>query len=157
MGQDRRLGVSARQGMTLVEVVLVVGLLAMAAGWAVPRFSRAYGRFLTRQKARHVALVMRYAQGRAVVKAEPMRLVVGDRSYWLERCGTGPKERGCRPMSGRMGRRFRVPDGVVLRADRKELMFYPDGTIDRGEVSLCRGRECRVVSTRLVRGYVSEF
>ena len=62
------------RGFTLVEILLVVMLIGLAAGLAVPNFSGSFSSLQLRETAENLGYLMRYAQSRAIIRRQPCRL-----------------------------------------------------------------------------------
>ncbi|MBI3617245.1 MAG: prepilin-type N-terminal cleavage/methylation domain-containing protein [Candidatus Omnitrophica bacterium] len=60
-------------------------------------------------------------------------------------------------ITGRFGQSTSLPRDVRLSFEDGDpsLFFYPDGTIDKRRISLCRGEDCVFISTQKQRGQVS--
>ena len=178
------------RSFTLIEILLVAVILAVIAVLAVPNFSRTYAGIELRKAADDLAYRMRYAQSYAITKNTRARLEFDPlfTQYWLAR-PTGSSRReplGLRPkaprgeeqsgddtaqdaferLTGRLGQSISLPRDVRLSFEDGDppLFFYPDGTIDKRRISLCRalpaggqGEDCVFVSTQQQRGHVHVF
>ena len=106
------------RGFTLIELILVVFLIAVIAAAAVPNFSRTYQQMVLRQTADDLALVMRYAQSRAISKGVLHRLQLDLRGgrYWLTVVGKSgnPGNAKEETIPGRMGTVHQAPSSVQL-------------------------------------------
>ncbi|MFP4379376.1 MAG: GspH/FimT family pseudopilin [Candidatus Sumerlaeia bacterium] len=129
-----RWGKGLRRGMTLIELILVMGLLAMIFAWSAPSLSRFMkGRKLD-QEARRLLSMTREARSEAVTRGVPMEM-------WLipeeDKGGIRPQD-GFDP-DGRLPRyemRLEVemelsfePDALDLNGEAN-IRFLPDGTVD---------------------------
>ena len=152
-------------GFTFVEILLVVVLLAIIAGIAVPNFSSAYQNLQLKKTTEDLVFMMRYAQSRAVSKNILMRLVLDSDSaqYWLEEQISEKEkdntslEEGFQKFEGRLGRTFHIPTDFQVQAEEEMTQFYPDGRIDRQRIYLCHKERCLTISTREQRGAVHIF
>lgn len=147
------------RGFTLVEILLVVLILGILAGAALPRLSHTYRQLQWQKAAEDLRDLMRYAQGRAAASGCPLRLeFAGDySSYWLTQSSCGGQNEVQETFArfpGRLGGTFSVPKGISVTPEAAQVVFYPDGQIDKTEVSVCAGGRCRIVSTKEQRGYV---
>lgn len=123
------------QGFTLLEMMLVLVIIAVAAALVVP----AIGSRFTTADPRHVIVQLRAAMElmriRAVQQGQEEVLVVAPRTntYWHEGGGeTVEIPPGSGKLSAR-GRFFREEGEVEFR-------FYPDGTNSGGEVLIEKNR-----------------
>lgn len=154
-------GISA---FTLIEILMVVVLLGVVAGLAVPNFSSTYEKFLLGETVKDLSFFMRYAQDRAVIKSKHHRIVFGDQepTYWMEEAAgqeqDGNTDEKFTPITGRFGRVFGIPEGITLQAAQPHVGFYPDGRIDKIRIYLCnRKNNCFTLSTYEQDGYVQVF
>lgn len=150
---------SRRDGFTLVEIILVVLILAVIASLTLPNFSRSYAQVRLRQSAQGLVDLMRYAQSRAVAHNRRVRLEFDDAlsKYWLTeeagvRTQTSPEDFHRFP--GRFGRDFVLPGAVGVQTDTRPLTFFPDGSIEKGQINICLDQRCLTISTQWQRGYV---
>lgn len=130
-----------RQGLTLIELILVMGLLATVLALGTPGLSRFLEGRGARGESRRLLVLTRYGQSQAISAGIPMEL-------WLD---TGKGAYGLRPVPGygfesakvveyAVGDRLRLgldpedmdPDG------RASILFRPDGFIDPGSPEYLR-------------------
>ena len=179
------------RGFTLIEILLVVVIMAVIAVLAVPNFSRTYAGIELRKAADDLAYRMRYAQSYAITKNTRARLEFDPllTQYWLtrptgslrpkaprgeEQSGDDTAQDAFERLTGRLGQSISLPREVRLSFEDGDpsLFFYPDGTIDKRRISLCRalpagrvgpatrdrqGEDCVFVSTQKQRGHVHVF
>ncbi|MFC1510607.1 GspH/FimT family protein [Candidatus Omnitrophota bacterium] len=150
---------------TLIEVLLVVVLLGVVAGLAIPNFSNSYKSLVLQNTAGDLAHLMRYAQSRSVMRRAKVDLVFGSAfdEYWLEEsleANDTTGESGHQQISGRWGRKKAVPEQCQMRGEQQRVIFYPDGKMDAVEISVCRQKreeeqgDCVIVSTQWQQGQV---
>ena len=159
------------RSFTLIEILLVAVILAVIAVLAVPNFSRTYAGIELRKAADDLAYRMRYAQSYAITKNTRARLEFDPlfTQYWLarptgssrgeEQSGDDTAQDAFERLTGRLGQSISLPRDVRLSFEDGDpsLFFYPDGTIDKRRISLCRGEDCVFVSTQKQRGQVHVF
>ncbi len=151
------------QGFTIVEILLVVVILAVIAALAVPNFGGTYTRIQLRKTADDLAYRMRYAQSYAITKNTRTRLEFDPSftQYWLTRESDTSTTDAFERIGGRLGESAAIArDMRVSFADGDpSLYFYPDATMDKKRIDLCRGEECVFISTQEQRGqvYVSKI
>jgi len=142
----------------MVELLLVVIILAVVAGLAIPNFSRSYVRLKLTQTAHQLSYGMRYAQSRAIRQNLQHKLVFDTnfKQYVLQtQAAVG--ESDFKRISGRWGRMFIIPTEIELQSPQHEVNFFPDGKIDRLRMYLCQKDQCLTVSTKEQQGYVDVF
>lgn len=120
---------------SLLELILVMLVLALAAALSAPTLSRfARGRE-TADAAAHLLAVIQYAQDRAIATASPHRLYVSaeTNSYHI----ASRRDGAIAPLAEEAGRTFSMPQTVTLTWDaapeteqRGYIQFDPDGGHD---------------------------
>jgi general secretion pathway protein H len=121
------------RGFTLIELIVVLAVISLVLGIAVPRLGRGSDSHAAAATAHAVAAALRLSRNRAVAEARPTRFVVDAGSY-------GP---------GGAGHLSPVPQGISLtlidsgRIDAARhadaIRFYPDGSSTGGGVALTAG------------------
>lgn len=121
-----------RAGFTLVELILVMGLLAAALALSAPSLSRFVRRRYVENESLRLVAATEYARGEAVSRGVPFRV-------WAERetgrFGAEPAPgyvadgRAARVYALRRGVRLDVLEGARAAADRATVAtFGPDGS-----------------------------
>ena len=155
------------KAFTLVEILLVTILLAVAAGLSIPDLSRQYSNFQLSTTAKHISYLMRYAQSLAMIHQKEYRIhFSADRlSYGLEEevgteegsvgVGSPEADKTFQRISGDKGRVFSIHQDILVETKNESLCFYPDGAMDRGEIVL-RNKSQReiIISTKERRGQI---
>lgn len=134
-----------KSAFTLLELLLVIGLLAIIAGWSFPSFSRVYENFQVDRTTQELVSLMRYARYRAVIHRESLAFVWDSQE---RRFGLKTDEK----LRGPAGRGVKIPSPIEIRADSDGMYFYPDGRMDQVEISVCGKSRCRRISNRENRG-----
>ena len=151
------------RGFTLIEILLVVLLLSVITGLAVPNFSQSYSNFQLQKFTEDLAYTMRYAQSRAVSRNTPVRLEFNNdfSQYWLTQFASPSNETetpGAAPVyekiAGRYGRIFSTIRGIHIQSLSDHIDFFPDGRIAKQRVYVCREEKCFTISTQEQRGFV---
>ncbi len=161
-----------KRAFTMIELLLVVALMVVMAGLAIPNFSKHFSSLGFDQTTKHVSYLMRYAQSLAIVHQKEYQICFSSdyAQYWLEEesllqdtsapqpvlkkdAGTGFQK-----VAGEKGRVFFVPSGISVEAEKTAIRFYPDGTIDRMRIIFkSANRKEIVVSTQERRGQIDVF
>ena len=137
-------------GFTLIEVILVMLIISIAAAIAVPSLARfSHGR-QTVDALDHMVSIIQYAQDQAIAKGFPYRFHLDppNRTYWLDSRQGGQFTR----ITDDFGQTFTLPEDFTVAWDgpqeittRNYIEFEPDGGHDvavikltdrRGEVTL---------------------
>ena len=138
-------------------VVLVLGVLA---GFAIPSFSGTYRKLQLKKSADDLSFIMHYAQSRAITANLDLRLEFDPQfsSYWLleKKNGEEPSDAYQR-LKTRFGKVFRIPAEITVSSEDGVIDFFPDGTIEKQEVKFCQKDRCYIVSSKEQRGFVHVF
>jgi len=164
-----------RAGFTLIEMMAVVAIFALLAGFVAPNLALLSSRRL-QQQAEQISAQLELARQRAVVTGVPHRLAIDLRggSYWLEwyvteaeAAGTSealpvldlrgsspipmaPPNAGIRefrPLPGMFGRPNQIEDSLLFHA-----VETPDGSVDTGEAFVEFERDGTASPTEIVLG-----
>jgi len=147
---DRPIGLRKLAGFTLIELILVLLLLGLAASLVSPmmgRFSR--GRAAT-DTAAHMLAIMQYAQDQAAITGSAYRLYWDESAgtYWIEASSEGRFSR----IHTEAGRKFELAENMTMRVDgtvdqlaNGYIQFDPDGGHDVLVIYLTDGSGRQVV------------
>lgn len=129
---------SRNSGHTLMELMVVLALLAIAATILLPITARAYARFRLRLMQDSVARLMREARSRALLEGRTYFLIFPnprsrDREVVLIREDEQSFDHYTLPFD--MSIRSRLEDGSWA-GETGDVAFYPDGTSDAVELLL---------------------
>ena len=131
------------KAFSLIELLLVAVILSVLVGLAVPNFSKTYATFQLKETAANVAYLLRYAQGRSVVKNKKHQFQFSPDylQYWLEEeqsIGENPAESEVffSLIPGRLGRISSIPKEIIVASDRLTIICYSDGKVDKAKIEL---------------------
>ncbi len=145
-----------RNSFTLVELLLVVIILGVFVGLAVPSFRKTYFNLELSNTAGNVAFLMRYAQARALAERVNYRLNFDqeNKSCWLEKKSVSGEDVFERVSSG-FARSIFFPAGIKVSPELKPIGFYPNGKIDSVKIYLeNKNQAVFTISTKGQVGYV---
>lgn len=153
---------SGRRAFTLLELMLVTIILAIASAVVVPNFALRGRRMELASSAEQLVYTIRFGQLHAISKGRPVRLVAHNNSYWLEadaRKGLDElnelmKKPDYQPVKERWGRRVVLPRNIQLTELREPIEIFPNGTISAADLKVCRDQDCLLVSTTQQLGRV---
>lgn len=120
----------SKAGFTLLELIIVMLLAALAASVAAVAVGRSHDRTVLRQEAAKVRNLLGHARERSLMERAPFALVINGETgaYRLERAGSP------------VGRPFRPGEGVRLEGG--PIGFFPKGNSTGGRLTL-KGRQNR--------------
>ena len=150
----------ARGGFTLLELLVVMLIVMVLAGIAIPQYRRTFRNLQLQVFASDVATLLTYANRRAVARGEVLRVHfdVAGRRYWLVSAQDASPEAKFERVSGKFGRVSSVPGSISVSSGTPDVTFYPDGRADRFEILISEdGRPgYRVATDRTGRVSLSE-
>ncbi len=132
-------------GFTLIELMFVVGLFLMMAGFSLPVFRRSFGAWTQEVAARDVLDAMNVARGRAVMERVEygVRIASGDNRFWLVRRQSGVDGAEFERVPGSRGTVRRLPGDAQFQGGSL-IVFYPNGTATPASLQV-RTRDHRVI------------
>ena len=150
------------KGFTLIEIILVVIILSIIAGFSIPNFLPLYKSLQLQNTANDLAYTMRYAQSRAVTR-NILVCVEFDgifTSYQLKEQEDplkDPDKDELVNIPGRLGRVVHVPEEIDIKGEENKACFYPGGEMDKQHIWVCSEGKCIIVSTKEHRNMVKIF
>ncbi|HUH89834.1 MAG TPA: GspH/FimT family pseudopilin [Lysobacter sp.] len=127
-------GLRRQAGVSLLEMLLVVGLIAAASLLAVAAFSGGMKGTQLRSAAKQVAAELRYTRTHAIATGQPQRFTIDPQARTWQapngHHGTFPPELQVRFIGARE---------VQPSANEGAVMFFADGAATGGRVKLSRG------------------
>ncbi|MBZ0166261.1 MAG: hypothetical protein K8I00_05590, partial [Candidatus Omnitrophica bacterium] len=80
------------------------------------------------------------------------------KSYWLTDAADEVGAEVFERFSGRMGQTHRIPTNVVIELeDAQGVTFNVDGSMEKSAISVCQKSRCKVISTRIQRGFIRAY
>jgi general secretion pathway protein H len=140
--------VDGQSGFTLLELMVVLGILALTLAIAAPSLSRAREPLLLRSAAYELAGHLRSARAAARTGNIEHALTIdpAQRAYWAQ--GVVAQ----RPLPA--GVRVLVPDSERLGTAAGRVRFFPDGSSSGARIVLDDGRRTAAVSVDWLNGDV---
>ena len=137
-------------GSSLLELIVVLGILALALVVSLPLASRSRTGIELRSTALEIAARMRTARANAQLSNVEQALVidVADRRLWTE----GLSSRLAFPP--RLGVELDIPLSERVDANAGRVRFYADGSASGGEIRLREGHSKATVSINWLNGDV---
>lgn len=146
-------------GFSLLELVVVLAILAIASALALPAFSSGFRQWRLQATVRELIVTFKFARNQAVARREPLQVVV-ERTrgvYWVDRTGSSAAQnpddaerKGIRLYALPSGVRFGdvTIDGYPASGEQVGVVFSHRGTSSDAAVQLIgqgtRGYQIRV-------------
>jgi len=171
--KTRNPGPTRAAGFTLLELIVVLFILALAAALVAPVFTRSFGQLRLKAAARDLAALCRFARTQAIANQVVLEVVLDRRAnaYWLrgpewvvsrlggiEQVATAEDPEQPWQVRLRQARVRPLPVGVTLKSvildpgtlredERGAIVFFPQGSSTGGEVWVSdeKGRGYRIV------------
>jgi len=137
------------QGFTLLELILVLAIAALAMAVAVPNLQPAIANAQLRAATQDIASALRHTRGRALSLGREAEFVLNVNRHFYKVAGRGKP--------------YALPDSVKLSlftADylqgegQGSIVFYPDGSATGGRVTLKGAGKTRLVDVNWLTGAV---
>lgn len=136
-------------GFTVIEIIVVLALLALAYALVAPSVAGLLGRPRFDDAVRQLIISLREARATAITTSRDTHFAVAsDRRSWRAGKYVGTVAEG-------VSLSLKAPVGVV-GATPSEIVFFPDGSSTGGRFVLTSGRRARVVVVDWVSGRISE-
>ena len=137
-------------GVSLLEMLLVIALVAAASLLATAAMSGGFGGLQLRSSARQVAAQLRYARAQAIATGTPQQFTIDPAAHaW-----TAPNGRHGE-IPARLGIAFFGAREVQPRQGEGAIRFFPDGAATGGRVRLTRGSAAWDVNVKWLTGEVA--
>ncbi len=139
------------RGVTLIELMFCLGLLGLLAALAAPGLRSSLRAAAVRSAAFEVAIGLQQARAHSILESRPALLCLTDTSG---NCLTSGAAAGWRAFFERGATRIELgggslPRGVVLRATRSPIRFWPSSfAASAGTLTICD--EQRIAAPRAI-------
>lgn len=141
-----RILVSPHRGFTLLELLFVIIIIAILATISSVSFRKTFNSLQLNNSALELQSFINYLSQRAVVERKNIYLNIDDEKgeYWAM---VKNEEKRIRT--------FTIPAGIKIETETKQIIFYPDGTIDSVIIKLINPKgQCISLTTEGVFGGV---
>lgn len=121
-----------RAGLTLIELTLVTLLLLVIIGLSIPTFKKTFQDLSAKDTSFNISKLINYAQEMAVLGKKNFRITFDFQkgTYQLFEIDDSAKPPVYKRVQSRFGKIYAIPQGLTLRGEKKDMIFYPDGHCD---------------------------
>ena len=138
------------KAFTFIEVLIVVIILGVITGFSIPRFRETFNDLQLKIAVHDLSQFFRFVQGEAIRNERVHKIVIDDHRYWVMAEG----DEGFKRVSGKWGKTNLIDRNIEIDTENEEVFFYPEGRMDRVEISLGRGENSYIITTKERQGYV---
>jgi general secretion pathway protein H len=150
MSRAGRGGARRPSGFSLLEILMVMAIIAIASLLAVAVLTGGVDGLRLRSSAREIAANLRHTRAQALATGRPQKFVVDPAAHaWRtvnDRHGEIPRK---------LGIVFTGTRGLQARAGEGAILFFPDGASTGGRVQLQAGKAAMNVDVAWLTGEVT--
>jgi general secretion pathway protein H len=143
---------AAQRGFTLLEIVLVMAIIALASVLAAAAMTGGFKGMQLKASAKEIASNLRYTRTQAIATGKPQRFVIEPAKHaWQApngHHGTIPDKLGIEFTGAREAR------ANAARQDQGAIEFFPDGAATGGRIRLTAGKSAWDVDVAWLTGQV---
>lgn len=131
----RRLG-----AVTFIELLVVIIIIGILASVSIPNFRKTLDNLVLENFVKDIYYLTRYLQTSAISQGNIHCLNINKEKTPVEFWATyqSENERGekaFRAVIGKFGKIHQAPEDVVISADKTDIYFYPDGSINETTIN----------------------
>ena len=143
---------AAQRGFTLLEIVLVMAIIALASVLAAAAMTGGFKGMQLKASAKEIASNLRYTRTQAIATGKPQRFVIEPAKHaWQApnaHHGTIPDKLGIEFTGAREAR------ANAARQDQGAIEFFPDGAATGGRIRLTAGKSAWDIDVAWLTGQV---
>ena len=143
---------AAQRGFTLLEIVLVMAIIALASVLAAAAMTGGFKGMQLKASAKEIASNLRYTRTQAIATGKPQRFVIDPAKHaWQApnaHHGTIPDKLGIEFTGAREAR------ANAARTDQGAIEFFPDGAATGGRIRLTAGKSAWDIDVAWLTGQV---
>lgn len=120
-------GTGRAKGFTFIEILLVIALIAIMAAISVPKLKKTVDDMQLQIGSDKLQAFIVYLRERSVVEGGIILLTIDTqkKEYWAQ----------AQDSASRL-KTYTIPGTINIETDKREVFFYPDGSIDKVTVKL---------------------
>lgn len=142
-------GRSAQRGFSLIEIILVIAIIALASVLAAAAMGGGFKGMQLKASARQIASNLRYTRAQAIETGQPQSFVIDPHAHQWR----APKaHHGDIP--AKLGIVFTGAREVQPQAGEGAIVFFPDGAATGGRIQLTSGKSAWNIDVGWLTGQV---
>lgn len=145
----QRAGLAVERGFTLLEVMVVVALLALAAAVTAGLLGGGMDGVRLRRAAQEIAVQLRHARAHAMATGQVQRFVIEPATHRYSAPGRGDGR-----IDDSLAIRFKGARELVPGAGQGAIEFHPDGASSGGRIELAAGHAVRRIDVAWLTGRI---
>lgn len=130
-------------GFTIIELAIVASIILVLVAVSTPLFRDTFRELELKDSAYNIGKMIRYAEASAIMEEKRYKIVfdIEKRAYWLLKEDEKSSEGLFKKTEGRFGNKFFLPKDILLKSDKNELIFLPNGRSTRASISVIDGQK----------------
>ena len=120
-------GRKTHSAITFIELLLVIVIIGILIGISTPSFRKTFNHLRLNSFSRELQTFMNYLRQRSIVEGKLIYLNIDNdtREYWAK----------VKDVKNRL-RTYKIAAEIRIEAEQKQIIFYPDGNIDKVTIDL---------------------
>jgi len=147
------LAVARVRGFTLLEILVVMAIAALALALTLPNLGRGVSTLEIKSAARELASGLRYARAQAIARKQEIRLLLDtqQRRYRID------QQSRVYQLPAALQIKLLVGQAEVTGEGIGGITFFPDGTSTGGRITLANDKRQMIVDAQWLTGRVAIY
>lgn len=134
------MNIKIARGVTFIELLVVAIIISVLAGISIPKFSKSFSNLQMRSFAKDLQSFMNYLQQRSKIESKEITLNIDNLNAKILAFYSDNNE---------IIKMSTMPSGVNANSTQREILFHPDGSIDKFDIKLTsRGGDSVSLTTK---------
>jgi len=123
-------------GFSLFELLVIVVIIGSLLAFSIPRFRSTFNNLEFDNFCQNLTNRMKYLQERASIEQIIYRLNLDLNNKLIRIESKKMDSDDFISVSGLLGKKIKVPDGLEIETSGQYVLFYPDGTLDGKDIEI---------------------
>lgn len=134
----------------------MTAIMAVLIGVSTPAFRGSFSGLVLKDASLNISKLISFAQEKAIIEKVRYKLILNTEEFNYHIQREHPKDSDIFVrLDDKYGRTFSLPSNVLLKTDKAEITFYPDGRSDKARIRLVGKNKTLVVEVTGNLGYVT--